>query len=80
MSTTEQQNAISLAVLETEMHHVKTALADVKFSNARQTEKIEEILKALHEARGGWKIMLLMGGAAGSVGALIAWLLSNLRG
>lgn len=87
MSTTEQQNAISLAVLETEMHHVKAGVADVKFQNARQNEKMEEILKGMNAinqqiagARGGFKALMLMGTLTGSVGGFIGWLIANWKG
>lgn len=76
----DQKNAISLAVLETEMGHMKAALADVKFSNARQDAKLDEVLKAMHEAKGGWRLLLMIGGAAGTAGGFITWILSHWRG
>jgi len=56
-------------------------------SDAEKTE----LLRALHqdvtamrlqmaEARGGWKLMMLLGGAAASLGGGISWVLSNWRG
>lgn len=84
MPTPEQQTAVGLALLENEMVHLKVGMSDVKFQNARQNEKMEEILKMVNnmnqqlaEARGGWKALLLMGGAAGSIGGFITWLISN---
>lgn len=86
MTTAEQPNAVVLALLENEMFHLKAAVADLKFQNARQNEKMEEIIKgqnaimqSMAEARGGWKALLLMGGVAGSLGGLVTWLISNWR-
>lgn len=76
----DHENAVKLAVMETEMGHMKSAIADLKFSNARQTEKIDLILTAMHEARGGWRTLLLMGGAAGTAGGFLTWALSHWRG
>lgn len=76
----DQQNAIRLAVLESEFTHIKNAMVDLKFTNARQTEKIDELLKTLHEAKGGWRTLMMVGGAAGSLGGLIAWIISQWKG
>lgn len=40
---------------------------------------IKAIRETLSEARGGWKTLLLVGGAAGSMGALIGKFLPFLR-
>lgn len=57
----------------------------------RQDSEKTELLKALAaditamrlqlaEARGGWKLMLLLGGAAASFGGVISWALTHFRG
>jgi len=76
----DQENARSLAVLETEMKHMKAAMEDLKFSNQRQDSKLDAVLQTMHEARGSWRTLLLMGGAAGSIGGLVTWLFSNWKG
>lgn len=76
----DHENAISLAVMETEMGHMKAAIADLKFSNARQTEKIDLILTTMSEAKGGWRALLMVGGAAGTVGGVITWFISHWKG
>lgn len=73
----DHDNAVKLAVMETEMMHMKAAIADLKFSNARQTEKIDLILSTMSEAKGGWKTLLAMGGAAGTAGGFITWALAH---
>jgi len=57
----------------------------------RQDSEKTDLLKALAadinairiqmaEARGGWKVMLLLGGASASFGGVISWVLTHLRG
>lgn len=76
----DHENAVKLAVMETEMGHMKAAIADLKFSNARQTEKIDLILAAMSEAKGGWRTLLMIGGAAGTAGGFFTWAMSHWRG
>jgi hypothetical protein len=76
----DHENARALAVLETEMKHMKSAIDDLKFSNARQDTKLDTVLQTMHEARGSWRTLLLMGGAAGSLGGLVTWIFSHWKG
>jgi len=39
---------------------------------AELRQEIKQISKILNEARGGWRTMMLLGGAAGAVGAAFA--------
>lgn len=76
----DHENATALAVLKTEMTHMKAAMEDLKFSNARQDSKLDTVLQTMHEARGSWRTLLLMGGAAGSLGGLVTWIFSHWKG
>lgn len=76
----DHENARALAVLETEMKHMKAAMDDLKFSNQRQDSKLDTVLQTMHEARGSWRTLLMMGGAAGSLGGLVTWFISHWKG
>lgn len=76
----DHENARALAVLETEMRHMKASMEDLKFSNQRQDTKLDTVLQTMHEARGSWRTLLLMGGAAGSLGGLVTWIFSHWKG
>lgn len=78
-TTAEQQNAISLAAMQVEVTYLKLAVADLRTTNALQNEKLDKVLAQLAEARGGWKTLMLVGGAAGSIGGGLAWLFSHWR-
>lgn len=73
MTPSDQQNAISIAVIQTEVSYLKSSLA-------RSEEKLDKIMSTMDEARGGWKTLLLIGGAAGTVGGGLNWLITHWRG
>lgn len=77
---TEQETAISLAVLKTEFAHMKATLEDVKYSNARQSEQIDKVLQTMSEAKGGWRVLMIVGGAAGTLSGGLVWLMSHWKG
>jgi hypothetical protein len=76
----DHENATRLAVMEVEWKHMKATVEDLKFSNARQEATLNELLRTMHEAKGGWRVLLMMGGAAGTVGAFVTWALSHWKG
>lgn len=76
---TAQQNAINLAQLQVEVSYLKLAVADLRATNTVQNEKLDRVLAQLSEARGGWRTLMLIGGAAGSIGGGLTWLLSHMK-
>lgn len=77
---TEQHNAVQLAAMSVEVAHLKLAVADLRTTNAELDRKLDQVLAQLAEARGGWRTLMLLGGAAGSIGGGLTWLISHLRG
>lgn len=56
-------------------------------SNRVNTETLETMAEAIHsmqiqmaEAKGGWKALMLIGGASASLGSAATWVLSHLTG
>lgn len=78
--TTEQQNAIQLAAMSVEVAHLKVSVADQRTTIAELDRKLDQVLSQLAEARGGWRTLMLLGGAAGSVGGGLTWLISHFKG
>ena len=72
---------IDIARLETNVAHLTTMVEELKISNKaivdKFDEKFGEVQKTLSEAQGGWKTLLLIGGAAGSIGAGFSWVASH---
>jgi prefoldin subunit 5 len=65
---------IAIARLEVEVAHLRASLAAVEESNQELTAKLDQVLLTLSEARGGWKTLMVVGGAASAVGGVITWL------
>lgn len=78
--TTEQQNTIALAQLQVEVAYMKAAIARLDDSNSELQQKLDKVLAQLAEARGGWRTLMLIGGAAGTLGSAVTWLVSQVRG
>lgn len=55
-------------------------MSDFKARQAVTDAKVDLVLDKLAEAKGGWKVMLMFGGAAGSLGAGLAWAITHIRG
>lgn len=55
-------------------------MTDFKARQAVSDAKLDLVLDKLSEAKGGWRILMLLGGAAGALGSGLTWLLSNYRG
>lgn len=41
--------------------------------------KLDMVLDKLSEARGGWKLLMLMGGGAATLGGALTWALQHLK-
>lgn len=41
--------------------------------------QLSQVLAALSEAKGGWRTLMLLGGAAASAGGVIGWAMSHLQ-
>ena len=61
---------IEIAVLKTQMQTMATKLDKVEHT-------LEEVKTLLTEARGGWKMVMLLGGAAATFGGLITYFLTH---
>jgi hypothetical protein len=63
---------VNIAVLQTQYVALQKRL------DAMETT-LDEVKALLTEARGGWRVMMLLGGAAATVGGLVTWALNHLR-
>jgi hypothetical protein len=79
-TTAEHQNAVVTAALTVEVAHLKLAVADLRVTNAQQNAKLDELLLTLHEARGGWRVLMMVGGASVTLGSVVSWALTHLKG
>lgn len=43
------------------------------------SKTLDEINKTLIEARGGWRLLMLLGGAGAAAGSVLTWALSHIK-
>jgi prefoldin subunit 5 len=65
--------------LEAQVTSLGNALAHLTNKIDTLDAKIDAVEKTLSEARGGWRILMLIAGAAGSVGAALSYLASYIH-
>ena len=68
---------INIGRLQTEVAHLTQSMDDLQESNKQLTAKLDQVLLALSEAKGGWKVMMLVGGAASTLGAFATWAIQH---
>ena len=78
--TGEMQRDLGRA--EGRLSALETNIREIKESQEAQGERLGNIERMLSEAKGGWKAFLMVGGIAGTMGALVTKIvpfLSSLR-
>ena len=61
---------IAIAVLETRLDAIEAKQKVID-------EKLDAVLDKLSEARGGWRTLMWLGGAAATLGGVITWFLTH---
>jgi prefoldin subunit 5 len=69
---------IDIARLEVQYENLDSKVDQLQVSNAKQVQQLQEILNTLSEARGGWRTLMIVGGAAGVIGSAVTWAASHL--
>lgn len=59
---------------------LQVQMSDLKARHAVTNAKLDLVLEKLSEAKGGWRVMMLLGGAASTLGAGLTWLVTHLKG
>jgi hypothetical protein len=50
---------------------LQAEVGNLKFQVSALNTKVDELLEVIHQAKGGWKTIMLVAGVAGSAGAVI---------
>lgn len=58
---------------------LKNEVAAIKLKQSQMDSKLDLVLEKLSEAKGGWRTLMLLGGAGATAGALVPWLFEHLR-
>ncbi len=67
-----------LAVHDVEIKHLQDDMDKMVKEMAEIKKSLALIQTTLSEAKGGWKTLLMVGGAAATVGGVISWLLQHI--
>ena len=57
---------------------LKLQMTEVKQRQTTIDHKIDLVLDKLSEAKGGWRVMMMMGGAFTTVGAAASWVVDHM--
>lgn len=68
---------IHIGQLQVEVKHLTQGMHELQESNEQLTLKVDQVLLALSEARGGWRTLMLVGGAASTAGGLLSWAVTH---
>lgn len=70
--------------LSREMRELKDShreqMAKMERSQEALSVKLDEVLTAMHEARGGWRTVMLLGGTAATMGGAVSWFITHFKG
>lgn len=56
---------------------LKTELDGVKERQAQMDSKLDQVLARLSEAKGGWRALMLLGGAGATLGGFVTWFFTH---
>jgi prefoldin subunit 5 len=68
---------INIGILQAQVGHLTQGMSDLQESNKQLTAKLDQVLLALSEARGGWRTLMLVGGAASTAGGALTWVIQH---
>jgi hypothetical protein len=67
-----------IAVLQTKVEAQGREIGELKAMIQTLGVKLDGVANTLTEARGGWKLMMLLGGGAATFGSVITWVATHL--
>lgn len=74
------QAHIAIAVLETKVESQGREIGELKALIREMSGKLDSVATTLSEARGGWRLMMLLGGASATFGGALVWVFQHLGG
>lgn len=77
--TERRQNAVDIAVLQQQVRNINEQMAKMDKTLDTITGKLDEVSITLTEARGGWRTLMWLGGAAAGVGSALTWVMTHVK-
>jgi prefoldin subunit 5 len=72
------ETARELATHAADIRHLQDDMDKLVESMAAMNKTLTDINNTLSEAKGGWKVLMMIGGAGGALGAVITQLIHSL--
>ncbi len=76
----DEQLIREIATHGAEIKHIQDDLDAIAAEMKEVRIALAEINKTLSEAKGGWKVLMMIGGAGGAVGSFITWVVAHWKG
>ena len=73
------QAQVDIGKLEVEVQHLRDDIIDLKKLVEQLNTQMSKVTAQLSEAKGGWRMLMLLGGAAASLGAGVTWLITHMK-
>ena len=73
------QTVRELATHSADIRHLQTDMDKMTKDMEEIKDAIREISKTLSEAKGGWRMFMMIGGVGATVGAGVSWIIDILR-
>lgn len=68
---------IDIAVLKNNMESMTRELTALQKDIVEVRDTLDEVRVLLSEAKGGWRMMMLLGGGGATLGGLISWIANH---
>jgi DNA integrity scanning protein DisA with diadenylate cyclase activity len=66
-----------IAVIQNEQKNIIARFDKQEASAAEQKATLDEVKRMLDQASGGWRVLMMVGGMAATVGGVISWVISH---
>jgi hypothetical protein len=63
--------------LEGAVDNLKKEVDDIKAKQTLMDQKLDLVLDKLSEAKGGWRALMLLGGAGATLGGIFTWFVTH---
>lgn len=73
----DEQLIREIATHGAEIKHIQDDLDKIASEMAEVRKALTQINTTLSEAKGGWKMLMLIGGAGGAVGSFFTWAVTH---
>lgn len=72
------RDSLQIARLEEQFNEIRRDVESLNEQIGGLQSQLAEVLRTLNEARGGWKTLMQLGGAAAVLGGLFSWLANHI--